>query len=322
VPAIRTRDEALAAVGAALAQWTVVSGDVLARAAAAVRGARADAEAELSRRTRRVAELTDLLGSLRADDSRRPAAANDLARARASQLAAVQAATQVGGLLERTAALQRSHVRNTRSFAEAARADLTGRGSQLAAYRAAGTGAGGGAADGPAGYGPTGSWPGDGPAGYGPTGSWPGDGPAGDGPAGSGGGPAVGRAAAVSWLSGRGLADVAVAEAGFDDNPIVGEFGRDGLTRADYRWAVTQWDEVVRPGLDRGMTREDFAAKDAARGAPPLRRLADVCDMFLGSDLVRVERRPDGTLNVLSGRHRLAVAHELGVRRLPAKWDG
>jgi hypothetical protein len=302
MPAISTRDEALAAVGAALAQWTAASGDVLARATAAVRGVRAETEAELSRRARRVAELASLLGSLRADDPRRAAVAYDLARAQADQHAAVQAATRVTGLMERAAALQRSHARNTRSFTEAARADLTRREGQLGAYRAAGAGGlGGGFAGTPHALG-----------GLALGGAAVGGAATGGSAAGGGTGP--------GWLTSAGLADVSVAEAGFADNPIVGEFGRDGLTRADYRWAVTQWDEVIRPGLDRGMTRDDFAAKDAARDAPPLRRLAFVYDIFLGSEAIVVNRLPDGTIDVTNGRHRLTVARELGVTSLPARW--
>ncbi len=81
---------------------------------------------------------------------------------------------------------------------------------------------------------------------------------------------------------------------------------------------VTTWDQLVRPGLDRGMFRDDFAARDQTRGAPPLRRTADVYDMILGSDPLRVERRADGTLNVINGRRRIEIASELGISHLPA----
>jgi hypothetical protein len=109
-----------------------------------------------------------------------------------------------------------------------------------------------------------------------------------------------------------------VAKVEFADNPITGSFGRGGHARADYRWAMTTWDQVVRPGLDRGMSRDDFAARDTARGASPPRRTADVYDMFLGSDPIRVERGAGETLDVIDGRHRLMVACELGITRLPA----
>ena len=141
-----------------------------------------------------------------------------------------------------------------------------------------------------------------------------------DGPA-RPGGPGL-QPGAAPWLAGNKLTDLDVAQVSFADNPITGTFGRGGLTRADYRWAVSTWDEVVRPGLDRVMTRNDFAARDTAGGAPPLRRTADVYDMFLGSDPIRVERRPNGSISVINGRHRLQVAGELGITRLPANWGG
>ncbi|MHA6784694.1 hypothetical protein ACVGOW_27405 [Pseudonocardia saturnea] len=119
------------------------------------------------------------------------------------------------------------------------------------------------------------------------------------------------------------LTDFDVATADFSDNPIVGNFTRDpGMSRADYRWAVQTWDEVVRPGLDRGLTRDDFATRDAQRGAPPLRRTADVHDMFLGDEPITLNRRPDGSYEVNGGRHRIAIARELGISHLPGKVRG
>jgi hypothetical protein len=85
---------------------------------------------------------------------------------------------------------------------------------------------------------------------------------------------------------------------------------------------VTTWDQAVRPGLDRGMSRDDFAARDAARGATSPRRTVDVYDMFLGTDPIRVECRSDGTLNVINGLHRITVAQELGITHLPASVAG
>jgi hypothetical protein len=113
-----------------------------------------------------------------------------------------------------------------------------------------------------------------------------------------------------------------VAKAEFADNPITGSFGRGSHARADYRWAMTTWDQVVRPGLDRGMSRDDFAARDAAHGASPPRRTADVYEMVLGSNTICVERGAGETLDVIDGRHRLMVARELGIIRLPAHVTG
>lgn len=115
------------------------------------------------------------------------------------------------------------------------------------------------------------------------------------------------------------MASVDVMSADLTENPIQGEFGRGGATRADYRWAVQTWHDTIAPGLARGMSRSDFEADDALRGAQPLRRTADVYDMFLGDDHIRVDRRPDGTFNVISGRHRLQIARDLGIESLPGK---
>jgi hypothetical protein len=78
----------------------------------------------------------------------------------------------------------------------------------------------------------------------------------------------------------------------------------------------------VGPGVAAGKTREDFAARDARSNAQPLRRTADVYDMFLGSDRIRVDRRPDGSMDVVNGRHRLLIARELGIKTLPGQVFG
>jgi hypothetical protein len=297
---IRTRDEALAAVDAGLAQWSGASVDLLTRALAAAGAAQSEAESEVARRASLVAQLTDTLACLRADDPLRAVVAAQLARARDSLAAGQRAAAALAGITERVAALHRSQARNTQSFAEAARADLARRGGQLTAYRATGAG--------------------------GPAGGRPGR----PGVAAAVGGLAVGAAGAVgadpgraAWLAGNGLSDVDVAAIDFSDNPITGMWGRGELTRADYRWAVTAWDEVIRPGLDRGMSRDDFAARDAASGAREHRRYADVYDWFFSdTERIKLDRWPDGTVHVANGRHRFEIARELGVTRLPVSWGG
>jgi hypothetical protein len=116
---------------------------------------------------------------------------------------------------------------------------------------------------------------------------------------------------------------VEVSAADLDDNPVLddngaqGTFGKGGLSRADYRWAVQTWSDTVGPGVASGKTRDDFVARDAASNAQPLRRTADVYDMFLGSDRIRADRQPNGSLNIINGRHRLLIARELGIRILP-----
>jgi hypothetical protein len=122
-----------------------------------------------------------------------------------------------------------------------------------------------------------------------------------------------------SQPSSFGLSDVDVSAADLSDTPIQGEFGRGGASRADYRWAVQTWSDTVGPGVAKGMTRHDFAARDQRSGAPPLRRTVDVHDMFLGTDRIRVDRRADGSLNIVNGRHRFQIARDLGIKSLPGQ---
>jgi hypothetical protein len=118
---------------------------------------------------------------------------------------------------------------------------------------------------------------------------------------------------------------VDVSSADLDENPILDDngsrrtFGKGGLTRADYRWAVQTWNDTVGPGVDAGKTREDFAERDGQSNAEPLRRTADVYDMFLGTDRIRADRQADGSVNIVNGRHRLLIARELGIRTLPGE---
>ena len=122
-----------------------------------------------------------------------------------------------------------------------------------------------------------------------------------------------------------GLTDVEVSSADLAENPILdnngsqGTFGKGGLSRADYRWAVQTWNDTVGPAVSSGKTRADFVARDAQSNAQALRRAADVYDMFLGTDRIRADLQPDGSLNIINGRHRLLVARELGIKSLPGQ---
>lgn len=120
-------------------------------------------------------------------------------------------------------------------------------------------------------------------------------------------------------LVARGLEEVPLDEISFADNPLVGDFGRGGNTLTDYRWALETWETTVRSGIAAGMTRDDFAQRDAQRSAVPLRRTADVYDMFLGdTDRIRLSLRPGGGYEVTNGRHRIQAARDLGLYSLPA----
>jgi hypothetical protein len=115
------------------------------------------------------------------------------------------------------------------------------------------------------------------------------------------------------------LSEIGVDHLDYSNNPIRDGFGRGGLNRGDYRWAVEAWDTKVKPALARGAGRDELAARDAASNARPLRRLADVHDIFLGSDAIAVSRMSNGKLDVQNGRHRIEVAREMGVKSLPVR---
>jgi len=282
---IRTRDEALAAVYRGLSTWDAEASGVLTQATAVVGAARVEADGAVRRWTGRVAAVEALLAAVGPEDDPRPLQA-ELARSEASLQAARSARSQVENAAVRVEAMARRAAQSGSAQIAAARADLTRRGADLADYQAAGTGSGV------------------------PSGARAAS------AAGRSDGPASGALAAL------GMSDLDPGALDYSDNPILGDFGRGGASRADYRWAVQTWDEVVGPGVARGMTRDDFAARDQARSAPAMRRTADVYDMFLGTDHIRVSRGPDGRLTVNGGRHRIAVARELGIRSLPGQVFG
>ena len=121
-------------------------------------------------------------------------------------------------------------------------------------------------------------------------------------------------------LMSHGMTLIDVSAVDFSDNPLQGAFGRGGADRSDYDWTVKTWNDVVGPGVARGMTRDDFAAQDSSSGAPALRRTADVYDLFLGdTDRIRASYRPDGSLDLGNGRHRAQAARALGIQWLPAQ---
>ena len=123
-----------------------------------------------------------------------------------------------------------------------------------------------------------------------------------------------------SWLSPFGLSMVDVASLDLSDNPILGDFGRGDLHRSDYEWLVSTWSETVGPGVASGMCRDDFAVMDARSGAAAGRRTVDVFDIFLTSDPIHLSHRPDGSIDIGGGRHRISIAKALGIRSLPARF--
>jgi hypothetical protein len=279
---VRTRDEAIASVDHALQAWATEVAGVLIQAQSVARAACDEVDSIVRKRANEVAAIEALLAS--ADHEERRKLQAKLVRAKEASDQARRASLQVKDVFAGVSQLSRTHTTATTSQVASARSQLSAMSSALQGYRSSGGGFGGS-------------------GGSSSTGNTPGE-----------GSPRI-----------AGLSDVDVSSADLDENPILddngsrGTFGKGGLTRADYRWAVQTWNDTVGPGVAAGKTRDDFAERDGQSNAPPLRRTADVYDMFLGTDRIRADRQQDGSLNILSGRHRLLIARELGIRSLPGE---
>ena len=133
------------------------------------------------------------------------------------------------------------------------------------------------------------------------------------GPPGDGSPP---RSTAASVLAERGLTMVAVDSMVVDDPVDIGNHGRGP---DDYSWLVSTWHSRILPGLDAGMTRDDFARLDHEGSAPENRRLAAAYDVFLGDRSMAGEELPDGGVGISGGRHRAEAARSLGITHLPVR---
>lgn len=283
---VRTRDEALASVNLAFGIWASEVEGVLRQAQGTVAGARTEIHEVLRRRENAVAIAESLLASAPEKERRRLEA--QLVNARDACDTARRAAKRADDVGMSLLALGRAN-RTAIIQVERARAQLSTMSSAIDGYRTGGRGISGDGLIGP---------------------------------------PAKSLETRVDGLAVHGLREVDVNAADLGENPILdddrssGTFGRGGLSRADYRWAVQTWSDSVGPGVAEGKTRDDFVAFDTKTNAGSLRRRADVYDMFLGDDRIRVDRRSDGSLNVVNGRHRLLIAQELGIRSLPGEVSG
>ncbi|MFC9420041.1 ParB N-terminal domain-containing protein [Bacillus mobilis] len=119
-----------------------------------------------------------------------------------------------------------------------------------------------------------------------------------------------------SFLAQKGMRKVQIEAATFADNPILSW----RASPADYAWACEKWDRVVSKAISQGQGRDDLVQRDNSSGATPdsMRNLADVWDIFLGSEAIRLDAKADGSYEVINGRHRLQIARNLGITHLPA----
>jgi len=279
---VRTRDEAIALVDQALNKWSTDVAGLLTQAQSVARGACDEVESAVRKRANDVAALSALLESASPEEQRGIQA--KLIRAQEASEQARRASLRVRDVQAAVARLTHVHTTSTTSQVASARSQLAAMNRALEGYRVG---------------------------------------------AGTFGGGDSSHASSTRSLGGSitasGLSSIDVNAADLEENPILddhgtqGRFGKGGLSRADYRWAVQTWNDTVGPGVASGKTRDDYVERDMRSNAQPLRRTADVFDMFLGSDHIRAERRTDGSLNIINGRHRLLIARELGIKHLPGE---
>ena len=91
------------------------------------------------------------------------------------------------------------------------------------------------------------------------------------------------------------------------------------VNRSDVEWGIEQLERVVVPAVQRGKGADYFASRDATEGLTGDRSYTAVHRAFFNEhQAIKLSRRADGKLDVSNGYHRLRVARELGLARLPA----
>jgi hypothetical protein len=279
--AVHTRDEAIAVIDRALGEFDDGSQGTVLAAKAVVSEVHRRADGAVNHQQRVVEELVRALQSLNEDENR---AATEAALLRAQQRLddVRRARNQVERAASRLDSVARAFGPDTASMCSRGKSRLRTLSEELANYRAGQSFGAGGSAARLGGVVIMGARV----APASPSGS---------------GDPSSGRGNAGAREQ---LSEVGVDHLDYPDNPI---------------GAVEAWDTKVKPALARGAGRDELAARDTASNARPLRRLADVYDIFLGSDAITVSRMSNGKLDVQNGRHRIEVAREMGVRSLPVR---
>jgi len=74
----------------------------------------------------------------------------------------------------------------------------------------------------------------------------------------------------------------------------------------------------MRPQIDAGYTSDDFADLDKAKGLNYEHGQQRVYDLYYGSDPIAVDKDGD-KYDIVSGRHRIFAAKELGLDFIPAR---
>jgi len=94
-----------------------------------------------------------------------------------------------------------------------------------------------------------------------------------------------------------------------------------GYSPADIEWAHEAFISVIMPGGAKGLTLDDFRARDQREGRTGTRSYADTYSGFFGNDAIKLD--PKGQMfDAGNGHHRLWVARQMGLDSVPAKVSG
>lgn len=89
-------------------------------------------------------------------------------------------------------------------------------------------------------------------------------------------------------------------------------------SEADLVWAAEALRDVILPGLERGLSHDDFRDMDMELNQWGTRSYADTYGGFFGKESIVLDRWESGRLHVANGRHRILAARRAGFTWLPA----
>lgn len=121
----------------------------------------------------------------------------------------------------------------------------------------------------------------------------------------------------------EGLTEVALKDINESDIRSVADFHNPEKHAALTREAIML--KQMQPSLAGGTDVELFHGWDQANQighyspAGYIRGYADVYHSYYGDEAIALEAKADGRYNVINGRHRLAVAREVGLSKVPAR---
>jgi hypothetical protein len=118
------------------------------------------------------------------------------------------------------------------------------------------------------------------------------------------------------WVD-RGIQDVPVVDLPWPEGINGTEDFNHHIAYDDAIRAAQQLEEM-KPLIARGFTSEGFANRDAAAGLDYEHGQQRIYDLYYGNNAIRLNRDGD-SYDIISGRHRIYVAKELGIDSVPAR---